>query len=115
MWIEARTKLPLAAKGVPIQEHETRSLRALVTQARTNLAGHARLHTVVFDRGLLDGVALWWLQQHGLLFVVPAKENLAVTIDAQAQAAAACIRYAMARAKRPGPNGSRPRSWASPA
>ena len=27
-------------------------------------------------------------QQHGILFVVPAKENMAVTIDAQAQAAA---------------------------
>jgi hypothetical protein len=86
--IEARTKIPLAAKVVPIQEHETLSLRAWVTQARTNLAGHARLHKVVFDRGCLDGVDLWWLQQHGLLFVVPAKENMAVSIDAQAQAAA---------------------------
>ncbi len=86
--IEARTKIPLAAKVVPIQEHETLSLRALVTQARTNLAGHARLHKVVFDRGFLDGVDLWWLAQQGMLFVVPAKENMAVTMDAQAQAAA---------------------------
>jgi Transposase DDE domain len=86
--IDARTKMPLAAKVVPIQEHETLSLRALVTQARTNLAGHACLHKVVFDKGFLDGVDLWWLQQHGLLFVVPAKENMAVTVDAQAQAAA---------------------------
>jgi hypothetical protein len=86
--IEARTKIPLAATVVPIQEHETLSLRALVTKARTNLAGHARLHKVVFDRGFLDGVDLWWLQQHGLIFVVPAKEKMAVTIDAQAQAAA---------------------------
>ena len=86
--IDARTKIPLAAMVVPIQEHETLSLRALVTQARTNLAGHARLHKVIFDRGFLDGVDLWWLQQHGILFVVPAKENMAVTVDAQAQAAA---------------------------
>jgi hypothetical protein len=86
--IEARTKIPLAAKVVPIQEHETLSLRALVTQARTNLAGHARLHKVVFDRGFLDGVDLWWLAQRDMLFVVPAKDNMAVTIDAQAQAAA---------------------------
>jgi Transposase DDE domain len=86
--IDARTKIPLAARVVPIQEHETLSLRALVTQARTNLAGHTRLHKVVFDRGFLDGGDLWWLAQHGLLFVVPAKENMAVTIDAQAQAAA---------------------------
>jgi hypothetical protein len=86
--IEARTKIPLAATVVPIQAHETLSLRALVTQARTNLAGHARLHKVVFDQGFLDGVELWWLAQRDLLFVVPAKDNMAVTIEAQAQAAA---------------------------
>ena len=85
--IEARTKIPLAATVVPIQEHETRSLRALVTQARTNLAGPARLHKVVFDKGFLDGVDLWWLAQRDMLFVVPAKDHMAVTIDAQAQAA----------------------------
>jgi Transposase DDE domain len=85
---EARTKIPLAATVVPIQEHETLSLRALITQARTNLAGHVRLHKVVFDKGFLDGVDLWWLAQHGLTFVVPAKDNMAVTVDAQAQAAA---------------------------
>jgi hypothetical protein len=86
--IETRTKIPLAAKVVPIQTHETLSLRALVTQARTNLAGHVRLHKVVFDKGFLDGVDLWWLAQHDIRFVVPAKENMAVTVDAQAQAAA---------------------------
>src|SRR5215510_9779488 len=85
--IEARTKIPLAATVVPIQEHETRSLRALVTQARTNLAGPARLHKVVFDKGFLDGVDLWWLAQRDMLFVVPAKDHMAVTIEAQAQAA----------------------------
>jgi hypothetical protein len=85
--IEVRTKIPLAATVVPIQEHETLSLRALVTQARTNLAGHACLHKVVFDKGFLDGVDLWWLAQRDMLFVVPAKDNMAVTIDAQAQAA----------------------------
>jgi Transposase DDE domain len=86
--IDARTKMPLAAQVVPIQEHETLSLRALVTQARTNLAGHARLYKVVFDKGFLDGVDLWWLDQQGIRFVVPAKDNMAVTVDAQAQAAA---------------------------
>jgi hypothetical protein len=86
--IDAQTKIPLAGQVVPIHEHEVLSMRALVTQARTNLAGHARLHKVVFDRGFLDGVDLWWLDQHGILFVVPAKDNMAVTIDARAQAAA---------------------------
>ena len=84
---DARTKMPLAGMVVPMHAHEVLSMRALVTPARTNLAGGARLHTVVVDRGFLDGVDLWWLQQHGILFVVPAKENMAVTVDAQAQAA----------------------------
>jgi hypothetical protein len=42
--IEAGTTIPLASTVVTIQEHATFSWRALVTQARTHLAGHARLH-----------------------------------------------------------------------
>jgi hypothetical protein len=86
--IDAATKIPLAVKVVPIQEHETLSLRALVIQARTNIASHARLYKVVFDRGFLAGTDLWWLDQHGVIFVVPAKEDMAVTTDARALAAA---------------------------
>jgi hypothetical protein len=86
--IEAATKIPLAVKVGKIQEHETHWTRALVTQARANLAGHARLQKVVFDKGFLDGTDLWWLDQQGLTFVVPAKTNMAVTADARAQAMA---------------------------
>jgi hypothetical protein len=57
--IDALTKIPLAVTVVPINEHEVLSMRALVTQARTNLAGNARLHKVVFDRGFLDRADLW--------------------------------------------------------
>jgi hypothetical protein len=60
----------------------------LVAQARANLAGSARLHQVVVDKGFWDGTALWWLDQQGLRCVVPAKANMAVTADARAQAAA---------------------------
>jgi hypothetical protein len=86
--IDAATKIPLAVKVVKIQEHEALWTRALVTQARMNLAGAARLHKVVFDKGFLAGTDLWWLAQHGMLFVVPAKDKMAVTVDARAQAAA---------------------------
>ena len=85
--IEGRTKLPLAAKVVQIQDHEAPFPQELVTQARTNLADHARLRRGLFDRGFLDGADLWWLTQQGIRFVVPAKENLAVTADAHALAA----------------------------
>jgi hypothetical protein len=86
--IEVRTKIPLAAKVVQIQDHEASFTRELVTQAQANLAHHARLCRVVFDRGFLDGADLWWLAQQGLGFVVPAKENMRVTADARALAAA---------------------------
>jgi hypothetical protein len=57
--IDAATKIPLAVTVGPIQEHETHWTRALVTQARTNLAGAAHLHKVVFDKGFLHGTDLW--------------------------------------------------------
>jgi hypothetical protein len=86
--IDAVTKIPLTVKVVQIQVHEALWTRALVTQARANLAGYARLHKVVFDKAFLAGTDLWWLDQHGILFVVPAKDNMAVTADARALAAA---------------------------
>jgi hypothetical protein len=82
--IDAATKIPLAVKVGKIQEHETHWTRALVTQARANLAGHACLQKVVLDQGFLDGTDLWWLDQQGLTFVVPAKTHMAVTADARA-------------------------------
>jgi hypothetical protein len=88
VWIDAVTKIPLAVKVGPIQVHEARWTRALVTQARANLAGSARLHKVVFDKASVAGTDLWWLDQHGILFVVPAKDHMAVTADARALAAA---------------------------
>ena len=86
--LDAVTKIPLAVKGVKIHEHEALWTRALVTPARTNLAGAARLHKVGFDRGFLDGTDRWGLDQQELLFVVPTKAHRAVTADARAQAAA---------------------------
>jgi Transposase DDE domain len=86
--IDAVTKIPLAVKVVQLQVHEALWTRALVTQARANLASGARLHKVVFDKAFLAGADLWWLDQHGIRFVVPAKDNMAVTADARALAAA---------------------------
>jgi Transposase DDE domain len=86
--IDAVTTMPLAVKVAKIHEHEALWTRALVTQARMNLADSARLHRVVFDTGFLDGTTLWWLAQHAVTFVVPAKANMAVTADARAQTAA---------------------------
>ena len=86
--IDAVTKIPLAVKVVNIHEHEALWTRAWVTQARAHLAGAAHLQKVVFDKGFWAGTDLWWRDQHGITFVVPAKANLAVTADARAQAGA---------------------------
>jgi hypothetical protein len=86
--IEAVTKIPLAVKGGPIQEHEALWARAVVTPARMNLVGEARLAKVVFEKGFGDGPTLWGLDQPGRRLVVPATTHMAVPADARAQAAA---------------------------
>jgi Transposase DDE domain len=86
--IEVRTKIPLAVKVVKIHEHEGLWMRALVIQAQANLAGATPLDKLVFDKGFWDGTDLWRLDQRGITFVVPAKDNMAVTADARTQAAA---------------------------
>jgi hypothetical protein len=85
---DAVTKIPVAVKVGQMQEHEALWTRALVTQARLNLQGYARLQKVIFDKGFLDGATLWWLAEQEITFVVPAKADMAVTADARAQAAA---------------------------
>ena len=89
LWlIEAATKMPLAVKVGPIQEHETHWTRALVTQARAIwLAMPACTRSFLIEVFWMVRI-LWWLDQQGLTFVVPAKTNLAVTADARAQAMA---------------------------
>jgi hypothetical protein len=86
--IDAVTKIPLAVKVGQIQEHEVLWTRALVTQACLNLQGYGRLHKVICDKGFLDGTTLWWLDQQGICFVVPAKAKMAVRAEARSQATA---------------------------
>ena len=84
--IDVQTRLPLAMKVVQIQEYEGRWLVPLLEQAQRNLGTHGRIHTIVIDRGYLDGEDLWQVQKLGIIFVVVGKANMAVTQDAQALA-----------------------------
>jgi len=86
-WIDAGTKLPLAAQVGPLHAHDGRSRRAWVPQARPHLAGHARLQKVGCARGVWDGVDRGWLEPRGILVVGPATDTMAVTSDARAPAA----------------------------
>jgi hypothetical protein len=86
--IDAATKISLAVKVLQIHEHEGLWARASVTQTRTKLAGAARLHKVVLEKGCLDGTDLWWLAQQGIAIIVPAQAHRAMTADAAAQSTA---------------------------
>ncbi|MDP2664816.1 MAG: transposase, partial [bacterium] len=80
---EVRLRLVVAAKVVPIQKHESQFTLTLVRQAIKNV-GPGILRVLLIDRGFLDGQDLWVLKHDlGIDFVVPAKENMRVTADAQ--------------------------------
>ena len=80
---EVRLRLIVAAKVVPINEHEPQHTLALVRQAIANL-GPDVLRVLLIDAGFLDGETLWTLT-HDLAidFVVPSKAKMHVTTDAQ--------------------------------
>ena len=80
---EVHLRLVVAATVVPIQERETRHTMALVHQAIANL-GPGVIRVLVLDGGFLDGPDLWELKHTwGIDFVVPPKETMRVTADAQ--------------------------------
>ncbi|TAK27067.1 MAG: hypothetical protein EPO21_24465 [Chloroflexota bacterium] len=80
---EVRLRLVVAAKVVPIQKHESQFTLTLVRQAVKNV-GPGVVRVLLIDRGFLDGQDLWVLKQGmGIDFVVPAKEDMRVTADAQ--------------------------------
>lgn len=80
---EVRLRLVVAAKVVPINDHESQYTLALVRQALTNL-GDGVLRVLLLDRGFLDGQDLWTLKHTlGIDFVVPAKTDMRVAADAR--------------------------------
>ena len=83
---EVQLRLVVAAKVVPIQERETEHTLALVHQAIANV-GAGMIQDLLIDRGFLDGADLWVLKHDwGIDFVVPAKDKMLVSVDAQALA-----------------------------
>jgi hypothetical protein len=80
---EVRLRLVVAAKVVPIGEHDSKFTLSLVRQAVKNL-GHGVLRVLLMDRGFLDGQDLWVLKaEMGIDFVVPSKDKMRVTEDAR--------------------------------
>ena len=81
--IDVQTRLPLAMKLVSIADYEGKWLVPLLEQAQSNLGTHARISTIVIDRGYLDGEDLFRVHQMGLLFVIVGKANMSVVQHAQ--------------------------------
>ena len=81
--METKTRIPVAAKLVQIQENGIKHWRQLVRQARRNLKGYATVRAVVADREFVDGEIMWWVDGEGMGFVIPGKSNMDVTREAR--------------------------------
>ena len=51
-------------------------------KGETNLGEHSTIKSLAFDRGFIDGKFMWWLDQNGIVFQVPAKKKMDVYSDA---------------------------------
>ena len=85
--MDTRTRIPLALKVLKIEAYEGEWLVPLVKQAQANLGTHARIVTVAADRGYLDGVDLYELEEMGIVWVMWTKKGMAVRTEAIARSA----------------------------
>ena len=73
------TEIPLGVIVTKINRHESLFTRRLVEQVQANLSpSNGKITKVLVDRGFIDGETMWWLDQQGISFVVPAKSNMLV-------------------------------------
>jgi len=85
--MDARTRIPLALKVLKIEAYEGEWLVPLVKQAQANLGKHARIVKVAADRGYLDGVDLYELEEMGIIWVMWTKKGMNVRTEAIARSA----------------------------
>ena len=85
--MDLHTQIPLAVKVVKINEPETNYTITLLKQAIKNLGDYSQITHLVFDRGFLDGQDFYAIDQMGIIFIIPAKSNMAVYHDARSLAA----------------------------
>lgn len=88
IWVvwDPNSKLPIALRFATIEVHDSQLAREVIQQAITNLGEHARIASLAFDRGFIDGAFMWWLNTRGIHFYVPAKHSMRVYADALALA-----------------------------
>lgn len=84
IWVvwDANSKLPLALRFATINVADIDLAQEVVAQAVNNLGEHATIKSLAFDRGFIDGKFMWWLDQNGIVFQVPAKKKMNIYEDA---------------------------------
>jgi Transposase DDE domain. len=66
-----------------IEVADVNMAREVVQQAIDNIGNNAKIVSLAFDRGFIDGPFMWWLHKDmGIVFYVPAKKNMSVYKDA---------------------------------
>jgi hypothetical protein len=74
--------LPIAMRFATIEVSDITLAKAVIEQAISNLSDHAKIVSIAIDRGFMDGKLLWWLDNKGITFYIPAKSNQNVYDDA---------------------------------
>ena len=85
IWVvwDPNSRLPLAMRFATIEVADIQYAREVILQAVANLGSHAGIVSIALDRGFLDGQLLWWLNtERGIIFYIPAKNNMNVYKDA---------------------------------
>jgi Transposase DDE domain len=81
---DPNSKIPLAIRFTTIEVGDIIMAEEVVNQAIKNMADHATIVSLAFDRGFIDGKFMWWLNSKRITFYVPAKTNMIVYEDALA-------------------------------
>jgi hypothetical protein len=85
IWVvwDSLSKLPIAMRFTTIEVADINMAREVVQQAVDNVGNKAKIVSLAFDRGFLDGPFMWWLHNDmRIRFYVPAKNNMNVYEDA---------------------------------
>jgi hypothetical protein len=84
IWVvwDPKSRLPLAMRFATINVDDIQFAKEVIEQAITNLGDSVKMVSIALDRGFMDGSLLWWLEQKGILFYIPAKSNMIVYQDA---------------------------------
>ena len=85
LWIiwDPLSKLPIAMRFATIEVADITMAKELVQQAVDNLGDNARIVSLAFDRGFIDGAFMWWLHNDmDIKFYVPSKTSMNVYKDA---------------------------------